>query len=166
MCGPMRGAIVGAILYEGWTDNPRAAENLAADGGIKFSPCHEYCAVGPMCGVISPSMPLFVVANKEHGNAAYAPIMESGGAKTLRFGAFAPEVIAGLKWIEQVLAPTLKVAVTGAAKSCRLSRLLPKPCTWVTMSIIETPRPRCCYCVRSRFRCSMRLWLRRSSWTS
>lgn len=124
MCGPMRGAIVGAILYEGWADNPRAAENLAADGGIKFSPCHEYGAVGPMCGVISPSMPLFVVANKEHGNVAYAPMMESGGAKTLRFGAFAPEVIAGLKWIEQVLAPTLKVAVTGAAKELPLKPIV------------------------------------------
>ena len=113
MCGPMKGAVVGAILYENWATSPREAERLAASGGISFAPCHEFGAVGPMTGIISPSMPLFVVQNKTTGNRAYAPMMESGGAKTLRFGAFAPEVIEGLKLIETVLAPCLKAAVTG-----------------------------------------------------
>lgn len=111
MCGPMRGAIVGAILYEGWAENPAAAEELASSGAIRFAPCHEWGAVGPMCGIISPSMPLIVVTERSRGNRAYAPMMESGGARTLRFGAFGDDVVAGLKWMERVLAPALKAAV-------------------------------------------------------
>ena len=113
MCGPMRGAIVGAILYEKWATTQAEAERMAGGGGVRFAPCHEFGAVGPMTGIISPSMPLFVVSNKTSGNSAYAPMMESGGARTLRFGAFASEVIEGLKFIENVLAPCLKAAVAG-----------------------------------------------------
>jgi hypothetical protein len=113
MCGPMRGAVIGAILYEKWAETPPEAEKLAESGTIRFAPCHEFGAVGPMTGIVSPSMPLFVVLNKSAGNYAYAPMMESGGAKTLRFGAFAPVVIEGLKFIEDVLAPCLKAAVRG-----------------------------------------------------
>jgi hypothetical protein len=111
MCGPVRGAIVGAILYEQWAKTPDEAEKLAGSGSIRYAPCHEWRAVGPMCGIISPSMPLLVVTNRASGNAAYAPIMESGGARTLRFGAYGDDVTAGLKWMEAVLAPTLKAAV-------------------------------------------------------
>lgn len=113
MCGPMRGAIIGAVLYERWATTPAEAEELVASGGVDLAPCHEYGAVGPMCGIISPSMPLIVVSNRTAGNTAYAPMMESGGPKTLRFGAFGPDVTAGLKWIERVLAPTLRAAVIG-----------------------------------------------------
>ncbi len=113
MCGPMKGAVIGAILYENWATTPEQARQIVESGSIRFAPCHEFGAVGPMTGIISPSMPLFVVANRTAGNRAYAPMMESGGAKTLRFGAFAPEVIEGLKLIENVLAPCLKAAVAG-----------------------------------------------------
>ncbi len=58
MCGPMRGAIIGAILYERWAATPTEAEKLVASGGVDLAPCHEYGAVGPMCWIISPSMPL------------------------------------------------------------------------------------------------------------
>jgi hypothetical protein len=36
--GPMRGAIIGACLYEGWADTPEAAESLAASGAIELAP--------------------------------------------------------------------------------------------------------------------------------
>lgn len=81
MCGPMRGAVIGAILYEDWADSPEAAASLAGSGAIKFAPCHEHGAVGPMSGIISPSMPLFTVQNKSSGNFAYAPFMESGAPR-------------------------------------------------------------------------------------
>jgi hypothetical protein len=113
MCGPMKGGVIGALLYEGWAASPTRAETLVESGAIRFAPCHEFGAVGPMTGIISPSMPLFVVTNKATGNNAYARMMESGGAKTLRFGAFAPEVIEGLRFIENILAPSLKTAIAG-----------------------------------------------------
>jgi Protein of unknown function (DUF1116) len=110
MCGPMQGAIVGAIVYEGWAADAQAAEALAGSGKIEFAPCHHHGAVGPMAGVISPSMPVWVVANAEGGNRACCNLNEGLG-KVLRFGANGPEVILRLRWMAEVLAPALAAAL-------------------------------------------------------
>jgi hypothetical protein len=110
MCGPMRGAMVGAVLYEGWAQTAEAAEALLAQGAFPFAQCHDFGAVGPMSGVISSSMPLFVVRNQADGNLAYSNMSEGIG-RVLRFGANGPDVIRRLRWIETVLAPTLRTAV-------------------------------------------------------
>ena len=106
MCGPMRGAVIGAILYEGWADSPEAAQRLADAGGITFAPCHHFGAVGPMAGVLSPSMPVFIVENAVAGNRAFA-ILNEGLGKVLRFGAYGPEVLDRLRWMNGTLAPAL-----------------------------------------------------------
>ena len=110
MCGPMKGAIVGAILLEGWADSEKEAQALAAGGKIDFEPCHHHAAVGPMAGIISPSMPVWVVKNATDGNLAYSNLNEGLG-KVLRFGANSPEVIARLKWMQSTLAPTLRAGL-------------------------------------------------------
>lgn len=110
MCGPMRGAIIGALIYEGRAANPDDAETLAASGEIKYAPCHEYNAVGPMAGIISPSMPVFLIQNESFGNFSYATQNEGLG-KVLRYGAFSPEVIERLKWMDRVLYPVLNRAI-------------------------------------------------------
>lgn len=110
MCGPMRGAIMGALMYEGMAENASQAEKLASSGEIEYAPCHEHSAVGPMAGIISASMPVFIVKNETFGNEAYCTLNEGLG-KVLRYGAFSQEVIDKLKWMEQVLYPTLKKAV-------------------------------------------------------
>jgi hypothetical protein len=107
MCGPMRGAIVGAILYEGWARDADRAKAMAESGDVAFAPCHHSAAVGPMSGIISPSMPVWVVRNAKHGNVAFSN-MNEGLGKVLRFGANSAEVIARLKWMETVLAPALR----------------------------------------------------------
>ncbi|MGA3018927.1 MAG: DUF1116 domain-containing protein, partial [Bryobacteraceae bacterium] len=110
MCGPMRGGVIGALLYERMAATPQEAEALAASGAIRFSPCHEHQSVGPMAGIISPSMPVFIVCNEEHGNYAYATINEGLG-KVLRYGAYGPEITARLRWMEQTLYPALARAI-------------------------------------------------------
>ena len=110
MAGPMKGAIIGALLYEGLAKDEVQAEKLAASGEIEFSPCHEHCAVGPMAGIVSPSMPVQVIENKTHGNLSFCT-MNEGLGKVLRFGAYSTEVLDRLKWMEQELAPVLKKAV-------------------------------------------------------
>ncbi len=120
MCGPMRGAIVGAILFEGWARDAKKAQAMAARGGIEFAPCHHHAAVGPMAGVISPSMPVWIVKNAAHGNLAYSNLNEGLG-KVLRFGANSPEVIARLKWMQKTLAPTLRAGLE------RMDRIELKP---------------------------------------
>jgi hypothetical protein len=110
MCGPMRGAVTGALIYEGLAGGAKSAEKLAASGKIKFSPCHEHSCVGPMAGIISASMPVFIVRNEEYGNYAYAT-MNEGLGRVLRYGAYSPEVVERLKWMDSVMYPTLKRAV-------------------------------------------------------
>jgi hypothetical protein len=106
MCGPMQGAVVGAILLEGWAGDVDAARRLAADGGVRFAPCHHHDAVGPMAGIISPSMPVWIVRNAAGKNRAFSNLNEGLG-KVLRFGAYGPEVLARLKWLRDTLAPTI-----------------------------------------------------------
>lgn len=110
MSGPLRGAVIGGLLFEGRAKTPEEAEALAASGKITFGPCHEHSAVGPMAGVITPSMPVFVLENKNGGNRSYAT-MNEGLGKVLRFGAYSQEVIDRLAWMRDVLAPGLKQAI-------------------------------------------------------
>jgi hypothetical protein len=108
--GPMRGALAGALLFEGWARSPEEAESLLAGGAIRLSPCHEHNTVGPMAGVVSPSMPVFVVENQTGGNRAYSNLNEGLG-KVLRYGANDAGVIARLRWLAQEVAPLLGVAI-------------------------------------------------------
>ncbi|MBN1584371.1 MAG: DUF1116 domain-containing protein [Anaerolineae bacterium] len=111
MCGPQRGAVMGALVYEGLAQDEGEAAELAASGEIEFAPCHHYHAVGPMAGIVSPSMPVFVVKNDTFGNIAYATQNEGLG-RVLRYGAFGPDVYERLRWMEQTLYPTLAAAIT------------------------------------------------------
>lgn len=110
MCGPMQGAVIGALLYEGLAFTEDEARELAASGDIEFAPCHEHDAVGPMAGVISPSMPVHIIENVTDGNRAYCTVNEGLG-KVLRFGAFSSEVLDRLRWIENVYMPALQKAL-------------------------------------------------------
>jgi hypothetical protein len=115
MCGPMRGAVIGAALFEGWATDADAAERLAASGEIGFDACHHHGAVGPMAGVVSPSMPVAVVENTAAGNRAFATLNEGLG-KVLRFGAYDESVLERLRWFRDGLGPILSrtLAVTGS----------------------------------------------------
>src|SRR4029079_2580485 len=106
MCGPMRGAIIGATLFEGWADSPEAATGLIEHGEIAFAPCHHHGAVGPMAGILSPSMPVVVVNNEPGRTRAFATLNEGLG-KVLRFGAYDDEVLTRLRWIRSTLGPSL-----------------------------------------------------------
>jgi hypothetical protein len=106
MCGPLRGAICGAIVFEGWARDLAAAERLAADGGIEFAPNHHFGAVGPMTGITTRSMPLLVVENRASGNRAACALNEGLG-KVMRFGGNDAEVLARLAWLRDEFGPLL-----------------------------------------------------------
>jgi hypothetical protein len=108
--GPMRGAVVGALIYEGLAADWESAEKLVMSGEIDLEPCHEHNAVGPMAGVTSASMKVYVVENVTHGNKAYSNLNEGYG-KVLRYGAYSEEVIAKLRWMNGSLAEVLAEAL-------------------------------------------------------
>ena len=110
MSGPLRGAVIGALIYEGLAVNEKEATELADSGEIFYDPCHHHNTVGPMAGVVSASMPVWILQNKTYGNHSYCTLNEGLG-KVLRYGAYSDEVIKRLKWMENLLAPLLKQAL-------------------------------------------------------
>src|SRR5205814_4145018 len=110
MCEPMRAAIVCAVRYENWAANDDAAAGLVVSGQVRLEPCHHWRAVGPMTGLITASMPVFVVENRAHGNRAHVTINEGLG-KVLRFGANDASVIARLTWMATEAGPLLGAAL-------------------------------------------------------
>ena len=109
--GPLRGALIGAMLLEGMADSPDAAETALASGsGVSWEPCHHRGAVGPMAGVVTPSMWVFELRDEVHGNTSWCSLNEGLG-KVLRYGAYGPEVIDRLRWMGDVLGPLLQTAV-------------------------------------------------------
>jgi hypothetical protein len=108
--GPLRGAITGALIFEGKAKTEADAQKLVESGEIKLEPCHHHQSVGPMAGVTSPSMSVYIIENSTHGNRAFSNLNEGYG-KVLRYGAYDDDVQKRLRWMEEVMAPVLKAAV-------------------------------------------------------
>jgi hypothetical protein len=107
MCGPMKGAIVGTMIYEGYAESWTQAVKMIEHGEIEFSPNHDHDAVGPMAGVISPSMPVLVVKNGTYGNVCYGRFVED----KVQFGLFDRDAVETLKFWSETLAPGLAKAI-------------------------------------------------------
>ncbi|RUS18085.1 hypothetical protein BC938DRAFT_476070 [Jimgerdemannia flammicorona] len=110
MCGPMKGAVLGALVYEGKAATLEQAADMCDRGQVVFEPNHDHSAVAPMAGVISPSMPVWVLRDEHNETTAYCNLNEGPGA-TLRYGANGPKVIENLHWMSKTLAPRLKLAL-------------------------------------------------------
>lgn len=110
MCGPMRGAVQGALVYEGLADDVDGADQLARSGAIAFKPCNEMLCVGPMSGVVSYHMPVHIVENVTYGNRSYATVNEGLG-KVLRFGANDDGVLTRLRYICDGFFPIMGAAI-------------------------------------------------------
>ncbi len=108
--GPMQGAITGALIFEGKAKNGAEAQALVESGAIKLEPCHDHQSVGPMAGVICPSMSVYILENLTHGNKSFSNLNEGYG-KVLRYGAYSEEVLERLRWMEEVMAPVLGKAI-------------------------------------------------------
>lgn len=113
MAGAMKGAVTGALVFEGLAKDLDEAYELAASGEIDFSPCHEHNSVGSMAGVTSASMFMHVVENRPYGNYAYTNLSEQL-AKILRMGANDQSVIDRLIWMRDVFGPILRDAMVSA----------------------------------------------------
>ena len=110
MCGPMRGAIMGVAVFEGWAPNLDVAADMAAAGEFEFHPNHHFDAVGPMTGLTTLTQPVMVVENRAFGNRTYCTINEGLG-KVMRFGGNDEEVRARLAWLRDVLGPSMAAAL-------------------------------------------------------
>ncbi|MBZ5737263.1 DUF1116 domain-containing protein [Nocardioides mangrovi] len=113
--GPLRGALLGGAALEGLVEDPEDAAALFESGtSVSLEPCHHRSAVGPMAGVVTPSMWMFVLEDAASGRRTYCSLNEGLG-KVLRYGAYSPEVLTRLRWMGDVLGPLLQKAVRGTA---------------------------------------------------
>ncbi len=123
MAGPMRGAVIGAAILEGMAKDETEATALVEKGAIEFAPNHEHSSVGPMAGVISPSMKVYIVENVTHGNKAYSNFNEGYG-KVLRMGAYSEEVIKRLRWINGEFASVVGDAIEASGEGLDIRALI------------------------------------------
>jgi hypothetical protein len=110
MCGPMRGAVAGIAVFEGWASDLDRAAAMAASGAFAFHPNHHFDAVGPMTGMTTIGQPVMVVENRTFGNRAYCALNEGLG-KVMRFGGNDAEVLARLVWLRDVFGPAMGAAL-------------------------------------------------------
>jgi len=110
MSGPMRGAVIGGLIFEGLAKDEKQAVGMVKSGEVEFDPCHHHACVGPMAGVTTASMKVYVLENETHGNKAFSNLNEGYG-KVLRYGAYSEEVIAKLHWMNDVLGTALADAL-------------------------------------------------------
>ncbi len=122
MSGPLRGALIGAMLFEGLAKTEKQAVAMAERGEVRFEPCHHHGAVGPMAGVTSASMKVYVIENIEHGNKSFSNLNEGYG-KVLRYGAYGEDVLKRLHWMNDVLGSVLAEAL-GLSKGIDLRALI------------------------------------------
>jgi hypothetical protein len=111
MPGPMKGAVIGALLYEGLASNPEEAVEVATSGKINFAPAHNYSAVGAMTGVFSAHMTVHVIKNVTHGNMSYCPIHEGSGYNVQRYGSYDEDVLKRLRWMDEEYRPAMQAAL-------------------------------------------------------
>jgi len=110
MSGPLRAAIIGAMLFEGIAKSEAEATSMVERGEVEFDACHHHGTVGPMAGVTSASMKVYVVENAEHGNKSFSNLNEGYG-KVLRYGAYSEDVLKKLHWMNDVLGTALADAL-------------------------------------------------------
>lgn len=128
MTGPMRGACIGASLFEGWAASEEEAVRMLEQGEVAFIPCHHVGAVGPMGGITSASMPVLVVRDVVHGNLSCCNLNEGIG-KVMRFGAYGDDVQKRLRWMRDVLAPVLQEALSRMENGVDLTALMAQAIT-------------------------------------
>ena len=121
MCGPMKGAVMGTLLFEGLAETKDEAIKIIENGEIEFSPNHEHHAVGPMAGITSASMPIFVVENETYGNTAFARLVED----KVQFGDYGDEAVEGLRFWRDKLSIAISIA-TRKAGGINLKNIIAK----------------------------------------
>ena len=121
MSGPLRGAVVGAALYEGWPATSRTPSGWPPPASSSSGRATSAARSGRWPAWSAPSMPMCVVENDAHGNRAFCTFNEGLG-KVLRYGAYDDEVLDRLAWIRDVLARVFAARSSGWASRSTCAR--------------------------------------------
>ncbi len=103
-------ALSGAVVHEGWAGTITEARIMVQDGQIRLRPNHDLGTASPMSGIVRPSQTVIRIENRAGQGATYATLAEAG-RQALRFGVYDETVAAGLRWLDETLAPAVAAAL-------------------------------------------------------
>jgi Protein of unknown function (DUF1116) len=106
VCDPQRRALAAACVLEGWAGDREGAYGLLEAGDVRLAAGNDHGHVGPMTGVCSPSMPVWVVEDPERGTRACSTLNEGPGA-TLWFGVGDDAAIERQRFLRDRVGPLL-----------------------------------------------------------
>jgi hypothetical protein len=109
--GGQRNGITGGAVYEGLADDEEDAAGRLASGEIRVRPCGDYRCVGSLAGIYTASMPVLVVENRSGSNRAYCNLFEGVSRYRLNYGVYNNDVDRNLRFLHDVIGPTLGEAV-------------------------------------------------------
>lgn len=109
--GAQRMAVIYGAMYEGLADSVEEADSKLRAGDIRVDMTHHHGCVGSVAGIYTASMPVFVVQDREHGNVGYCNFYEGESERRLNYGSYGDDVIERLRFVDEVLAPTIGEAV-------------------------------------------------------
>ena len=106
VCDPQRRALLAACLLEGWAADRDGAARLLADGEVRLASGNEHGHVGPMTGVCSPSMAVWVVEDEASGVRAFSTLNEGPG-RTFWLGVGDDEAVERQRFLRDRARPVL-----------------------------------------------------------
>ena len=115
--GPLKGAVIAALLFEGLAKTKEQTVQIMVNGEVDLEPCHDHRAVGPMAGIISHSMSVFIVEDQTSGERTYSNLSDDLGdylGSSIRFGVYERPAVEHLRWMETTLVPNLGEAIAEA----------------------------------------------------
>lgn len=113
--GGQRRAIAFGAVFEGIAESVDDAFDLLDAGDLDVRPCQEHGCVGSVAGIYTASMPVLVVKDRVHGNLAFCNLYEGKSPRRLNYGVYDEEVAAGLRFLEEVIAPVLSATLRDGA---------------------------------------------------
>ena len=108
MCVLHRRGMVSACLLEGWAKTPEEADAMLENGEVRCEAAMDYATVGSGTGIVTASVPLLVVEDRETGGrAGVFPGEGRFGGGFCGWGVYSPEIAANLAWMREKLFPPI-----------------------------------------------------------
>jgi hypothetical protein len=105
-CDPQRRALTAACVLEGWAGDREGAARMLADGEVRLRSGNEQGHVGPMTGVCSPSMAVWVVEDEATGARTFSTLNEGPG-RTFWLGVGDDEAVERQRFLADRARPVL-----------------------------------------------------------
>ena len=114
MCAAHRRSMANACLFEGWAKTPGEAAKLLERGEVKCEAACDYATDGSGYGIITKSVPLLVVEDRDYGSrAGLFPAEGRFGGGFCGWGVYSDEIGANLGWMRDELFAEMATVLRG-----------------------------------------------------